>query len=220
MRLIQNGDVAVKDLVGEWAGELSGLQFTPSLYYKYAVDFDGDGSRDPVHSVDDMLATAGNVLKNYGWARGMPFSQEVRVPETLPWEEADLTMAITRPRSYWARLGVTAVNGSPLANDNLPASLMLPMGRKGPAFLAFPNFSVLLRWNESLNNALSAAYFANRLLGAKPMSPGKEKVYFFKREEMRELQKRLTALGYDIGKADGRLGTGTRAAPRLPQTSG
>src|SRR5262249_13881670 len=132
LRIIDRGDLKVSEMIGDWAGELGPMQFTPSDYFKYAVDFDGDGRRDLVKSVPDTLASAANFLMNLGWKRGEPWLQEVRVPANMPWDQADLS--IQHPRSQWVKWGVSAVNGQ-LLPDNLPASLVLPMGRFGPAFL-------------------------------------------------------------------------------------
>src|SRR5262249_40492541 len=129
-----------------------------------AVDFDGDGRADLVHSAPDVIASSANMLAKFGWKRDEPWLQEVRVPPNLPWDQADL--AIKHPRSQWAKWGVTQANGTPLPNDAMPASLLLPMGRLGPAFLAYENFNAFREWNQSLVYATTAAYLATRLAGA------------------------------------------------------
>jgi membrane-bound lytic murein transglycosylase B len=113
-------------MIGAWAGELGPLQFTPSDYYKNAVDYDGDGRRDLIHSVPDVLASGANFLAAMGWKRGEPWLQEVRAGTGVPWDQADLS--IKHPRSQWARWGVTYADGRPLPADDLRASLLLPMG--------------------------------------------------------------------------------------------
>ena len=117
-----------------------------------------------------MLASTANYLMHLGWKRGQPWIQEVRVPQNLPWEQADLS--IQHPRSQWAKWGVTRADGKPLETDAMPASLVLPMGRFGPAFLAFDNFKVYTEWNNSLIYSLTAAYYATRLAGAPAYNPG------------------------------------------------
>ena len=154
--------------MGQWAGELGPTQFTPSDYYKYGVDFDGDGRVDMVHSVPDALASAANLMKGFGWKRGQPWLQEVRVPTQLPWEQSGLD--VQHPRSQWVKWGVTATNGS-LPADNLPASLLLPMGRNGPAFLAYRT-SRPTRMERGDGLFTTAAYFATRFDGAPPLSKG------------------------------------------------
>ena len=147
IRIVQRGDLRPDEMIGNWAGELGPTQFTPSDYFKHGVDFDGDGRVDMIRSVPDALASAANLMKNFGWQRGQPWLEEVRVPQQMKWEEADL--AIQHPRSQWIQWGVRAAPGN-LPSDNMPASLVLPMGRHGPAFLAYPNFHVFLEWNQSL----------------------------------------------------------------------
>lgn len=216
LRLVQEGDVALEDLRGQWAGEMGGLQFTPSNFYKYGIDFDNDGRRDVVNSVADMIGTAASMFRDYGWFSGEPFLLEVKVPESMAWEEADLTVTNVKTLRFWGQQGVRQVDGSSLPDLNLKAALMLPMGRFGPAFLAYENFRTLLQWNASLNNALTAAYLANRIAdaGSKAMNPGAKDVEVLSHAKMLELQRNLTNLGYDVGGIDGFLGTKTRAAVR------
>ena len=157
-------------MIGNWAGELGPTQFTPADYFKHGVDFDGDGRVDMIHSVPDALASAANLLKSFGWQRGQPWLQEVRVPAQMPWEQSGLDHQ--HPRSQWVKWGVTAAHGAQLAADNLPASLILPMGHLGPAFLAYPNFKAYIEWNAALVYSTTAAYFGTRLAGAPPVGPG------------------------------------------------
>src|SRR6185312_6751942 len=168
IRLIERGDLRPEDMIGSWAGELGQTQMMPSEYNQYGVDYDGDGKRDLIHSTPDVLASTANYLKGLGWKKGEPWLTEVHVPANLPWDQADLSIQL--PRSKWAGWGVTLADGKPLPSDDLPASLLLPMGRLGPAFLAYPNFQVYLKWNQSLVYSTTAAYYATRLAGAGPVS--------------------------------------------------
>jgi lytic murein transglycosylase len=215
LRIIERGDLTPGEMIGDWAGELGPMQFTPSDYHKYAVDFDGDGRRDLVRSVPDTLASAANFLVGLGWRRGEPWLQEVRVPAELPWEEADLS--VKHPRSKWGSWGVTLADGRPLPADNLPASLLLPMGRFGPAFLAYPNFQAFLGWNSAFVYATTAAYLATRLSGAPPIHRGSGNVVPLNTSQMFELQQLLARRGYLSGQVDGKLGLTTRAAVRQAQ---
>ena len=215
LRIIQRGDKRVDEMTGNWAGEFGGMQFTPSNYIKYGVDFDGDGHRDLTNSVPDTLASAANYLKSIGWKRGEPWLQEVRVPANMPWQEADLE--IQHPRSQWIKWGVRAAHGS-LPRDNKPAALILPMGRLGPAFLAYDNFKVFIDWNSSYIYSTTVAYFATRLAGAPPVSEaGAKLVKQLTTEQMMDLQHQLDKRGFDVGKVDGKLGAGTRKAIRAMQ---
>jgi lytic murein transglycosylase len=216
LRIIERGDQTVDSMIGDWAGEFGGLQFTASDYLKNAVDFDGDGRRDLIHSIPDTLASGANFLVSLGWQRGQPWLQEVHVPANLPWQEADLT--IQHPRSQWVAWGVKPAYGS-LPSDNLPASMILPMGRHGPAFLAYPNFKAFLGWNSAMVYSTTVAYFATRLDGAPAMSrTGAATVVALSSEQMMNLQRLLIKQGYEgVGEVDGKFGAGTRAAVKKAQ---
>ncbi|HMB46849.1 MAG TPA: lytic murein transglycosylase [Afifellaceae bacterium] len=214
LKLIDRGDLSASEMVGAWAGEIGQLQFLPGDYLESAVDFDGDGRRDLRKSAPDALASAANVIAKSGWRAGEPWLEEVRVPQSMPWEQADI--AIQQPRSQWAKWGVRRADGGKLKADGMQTSLLLPMGRNGPAFLAYPNFQVYLQWNESLVYTTTAAYFATRLAGAPPVSRGNAPDTL-NAAQSKELQKLLVRLGHDVGKIDGIIGAKTRAAVKAMQ---
>lgn len=214
LRLIDRGDLTPDEMIGSWAGELGQTQMMPSEYFKYAVNLDGNGKRDLIHSVPDVLASTANYLAGLGWKRGEPWLTEVRVPSNLQWEQADLS--VTFPRSKWAASGVTLADGRPLPADNLSASLLLPMGRFGPAFLVYPNFQVYLQWNNSLVYSTTAAYLATRIAGAAPLHPGTPPPAL-SFQDVKAMQALLTRAGYDVGNIDGFLGLKTRQAVRAMQ---
>ena len=214
LKVIDRGDLTPDQMRGPWAGELGQLQFLPKHYYDYGVDYDGDGRVNLLTSVPDVLASGANLLAGYGWRRGEPWLQEVRVPANLPWQEADL--AIQHPRSQWAAWGVTLAGGKALPADKMPASLLLPMGRTGPAFLAYQNFQVYLQWNSSLVYSTTAAYFATRLAGAPAVTKGNPPPGLTL-EQGKELQGLLVKRGYDVGKVDGIIGIASRAAVKAMQ---
>ena len=214
LRLVERGDLTPEEMRGAWAGELGQVQFTPSNYMKFAVDYDGDGRRDLVRTVPDILASTANYLKSLGWRAGEPWLEEVRVTDDVPWQEA--ARAILHPRSFWAAVGVNRVDGTPLPADDLKAALLLPMGRLGPAFLGYESFGIFWEWNNSSNYSLAAAYFATRIGGAPRLDRG-DAPPILSSDEMRALQERLNALGYDAGEPDGRLGEKTRAGVKQAQ---
>jgi lytic murein transglycosylase len=214
LRLIERGDLRPEDMIGSWAGELGQTQMMPSEYYQYAVDYNRDGKRDLIHDVPDMLASTGNYLQGLGWRRGEPWLTEVHVPEKLPWDQADL--AIQHPRSKWAAWGVTLADGRPLPADNVPASLLLPMGRSGPAFLTYQNFQVYLQWNNSLVYSTTAAYLATRIAGAPALHPGTPPTAL-PFNDVKEMQALLVRAGYDVGNVDGFMGLKTRQAVKATQ---
>jgi lytic murein transglycosylase len=207
--IIDRGDLSAAEMRGPWAGELGQVQFLATRYVDYGVDYDGDGRVDMLRSAPDALASAAKYLVHLGWRRGEPWLREVRVPEELPWEKADLTVEL--PPSQWASWGVTLPDGKPLPAKGANASLLLPMGRNGPAFLAYPNFDVYLEWNNSLVYSTTAAYYATRLSGAPKLSRGRG-VEPFSAAEMKSMQQLRKAKGYDVGKVDGVAGAQTRAA--------
>jgi lytic murein transglycosylase len=215
LRIIDRGDLTPGEMIGSWAGELGQTQFLPSHYFKHAVDYDGDGRRNLMRSVPDVIASTANFIVFLGWQRGQPWLQEVHVPANLAWDQADL--AIQQPRSKWVGWGVTSADGKPLPSDGLPASLVLPMGRHGPAFLAYDNFQIYLKWNQSLNYCLTAAHLAARLAGAPPFGRGNAEVPEWSYPQMKELQQLLVRRGFTVGEVDGKLGAATRAGIKAAQ---
>ena len=215
MRIIDRGDLTAEEMIGSWAGELGQTQFLPSHYLNHAIDYDGDGRRNLITSVPDVIASSANFIAHLGWQRDQPWLEEVHVPGNLAWEEADL--AIQHPRSKWAGWGVKHADGRPLAADATPTALLLPMGRYGPAFLAYANFQVYLKWNQSLNYCVTAAYLATRLGGAPPMSRGSRPIPDLSMEQVKELQQLLARRGLEVGEIDGKLGAATRGSVKAAQ---
>ena len=214
LRLIQRGDLRPEEMIGSWAGELGQTQMMPSEYFQYAVDFNGDGTRNLIRDVPDVLASTANYLVGLGWRRGEPWLTEVRVPANLPWDQADLSIQL--PRAKWAAYGVTLADGRPLPADNLPASLLLPMGRLGPAFLVYQNFQVYLQWNNSLVYSTTAAYLATRIAGAPPLRRGTPPPALAF-NDVKTMQGLLAHAGFDVGAIDGFLGLKTRQAVKAMQ---
>jgi lytic murein transglycosylase len=220
LRIIDRGDLTPMEMVGSWAGELGQTQFLPTHYFNYAVDYDSDGRRDLLRSPADVIGSTANYIANgLKWRRGEPWLQEVRVPQNLasgfPWDQADLTIQL--PRSKWAQLGVTYPDGRALPNDNLPASLLLPMGRLGPAFLAYPNFASYTEWNNSLIYSTTAGYLATRIAGSPPMLHPSAPITQLPFAELRELQQLLVRAGFNVGKIDGVMGQQSRSAVKAMQ---
>lgn len=215
LRIVERGDLEPSEMIGDWAGELGHLMFTPTDLFTYAADGDGDGRRDVIRSVPDGLATAANFLKGLGWRRGEPWIEEVRVPSEMDWSRSDPDIDLSR--TEWARMGLTRPDGSALASGGPAASLWLPMGRLGPAFLTYPNFQAYLGWNKAMVYSTTAAYYATRLSGAPAISRGRGTVTPLSTEEMKQLQALLVRRGFTTEVPDGRLGNATRAAVRKAQ---
>jgi lytic murein transglycosylase len=216
LKIIERGDLTPSEMIGSWAGELGQTQFLPTHYFNYAVDYDGDGHRNLLRSAPDVIgSTANYIATGLKWRRGEPWLQEVRVPQNLPWEQTDLSTK--HPRSKWAAWGVTYPDGKPLPNDDLPASVLLPMGRTGPAFLAYANFAAYTEWNNSLIYSTTAGYLATRIAGAPPMRQPAQPVAQLQFNEMKELQQLLVRAGFNVGKVDGVLGQQSRIAVKAMQ---
>lgn len=215
LKLIDRGDVEASGLIGSWAGELGQTQFLPTRYVDFAIDYDGDKHPNLFSSDADIIGSTANYMHHLGWKAGQPWIEEVRITGDLPWQEADL--AVRHPRTQWAKWGVKRRDGGALDADQMPASLLLPMGRNGPAFLAYDNFRIYLEWNQSLTYATTAAYLATRIAGAPEMGRGRAEVAELSGEETKELQQRLAKRGFDVGNIDGLAGAKTRAAVKQMQ---
>jgi len=210
LQIIQRGDMSPSEMIGSWAGEIGQTQFLPTRYLDYAIDYDGDGRPNLFRSDVDVIGSTANYMHNLGWRPNEPWLEEVRLTTDLPWDQADLLIKL--PLEQWSAWGVRRADGSALPKSNLTASLLLPMGRNGPAFLAYPNFDVYTQWNQSLNYATTAAYLATRIDGAGAMGRGRGPIVGLDRPQTQELQGLLAKRGYDVGKIDGLAGQKTRTA--------
>ena len=213
IELYRRGGIDPATTTGAWAGEIGQLQKLPREIVAQGMDGDGDGIVDLKGSSPDALMTGANVLSSLGWRANEPWLQEIVVPQNLDWAQTGLNQKASVRE--WERRGVRARNGS-LGPANLEASVLLPMGRNGPAFLAYPNFEVYFEWNKSFVYVTTAAYFATRLEGAPVYDRGNPSPAL-SGEEMMVLQQKLTARGYDVGGIDGILGAMTREAVQAEQ---
>lgn len=211
MQLFARGQFDPARTTGAWAGEIGMVQMLPADIIENGVDGDGDGRVDLKGSAVDALLSGGKMLQHLGWRAGEPWLQEVRVPDQMDWSQAGLQTV--KSVAEWQALGVRPRSG---ALTDLPASLILPQGHKGPAFLAYPNFSVYFEWNQSFTYVLTAAYFATRLGGA-PLYDAGNPDPGLSGDQMKALQRRLEARGHDVGAVDGILGARTRSAVQAEQ---
>jgi peptidoglycan lytic transglycosylase B len=213
LEILHHGDVRPEQLKGSWAGAFGPTQFMPTSFKRYAVDFDGDGRRDVVDSIPDLIASTANNLKKDGWLTGQPWGYEVVLPAGFDYLLADRARQVTI--GEWEKLGVRRPAGKPFANRDERAFLLLPAGAQGPAFLMLPNFQVLMKYNPAEAYALAIGHLADRMRGEPPIAqawPRHEPV--LTRDERRELQKLLLSRGFDLGEPDGRLGPRSRVAIR------
>jgi membrane-bound lytic murein transglycosylase B len=214
--LIDNKTVAVKQLEGSWAGAMGHMQFMPSAFRKYALDGDNDGKIDVWQSEADALTSAANYLNSIGWLDKERWGRQVKLPENFAFQRVEFDKFYAL--SMFKALGVTRANGKPLSDYKIDAELVLPAGVKGPAFLVYPNFNVIMKWNLSENYALSVGLLANRIQGAAGLNlSNKTNVDLYKSAELHALQIKLNIMGYDVGRPDGIWGPKSRKAIRLYQ---
>lgn len=211
LELFERGQFDPVSTTGAWAGEIGMVQMLPADIIENGVDGDGDGVVNLKTSAADALLSGGKMLRHLGWTPGQPWLQEVSVPSQMDWSLSGLNTRKTTKE--WERLGIKPRAGK-LAN--LPASLILPQGHKGPAFLAYPNFSVYFDWNQSFTYVLTAAYFGTRLEGAPIYNAGNPDAGL-SGDQMKQLQRALQKRGHDVGKVDGILGAKTRRAVQKEQ---
>ncbi len=216
LKMMQQEGYSPSQMTASWAGAFGHTQFVPSTFLDKAVDGDGDGKKDLWGNPADALASAANLLADAGWARGKPWGYEVTLPAGFPYQDAEVDNK--KPVSEWKRLGIVKANGTQLPNLDDAASIFVPAGARGPAFLLLPNFHVILKYNNASSYALAVGHLADRLRGLGPI------VHTWPREELplsrdqrMQLQRDLKALGYDPGDVDGLIGKNVRAALRQYQ---
>lgn len=211
LRIIEQGDIAAERMIGSWAGAMGHTQFIPSSFEAYAVDGDGDGRRDIWDSIPDVMASTANYLARAGWQRGQPWGVEVRLPDDFDYAQADDTR---RSSAEWAQQGVSAPDGGSLPAFG-EATVVVPAGARGPAFLVGPNYRAILRYNNATSYALAVGTLSDQIAGRSGVTqnwPRDERP--LSRSQVRELQERLNAHGFDTGTPDGVFGPNTRRGLR------
>lgn len=217
LRIVDAGHVAALDMNGSWAGAMGHMQFMPSTFRAYAVDGDGDGRIDLWGSVADAMHSAGNYLKAAGWRSGEPVAREVRLPENFDWRLARVSHRMALKN--WEALGVKPADDGAWSVVAGPAAIVLPQGWQGPAFMVFDNFDVVMRWNRSVNYALSVSLLAQQLAGGAALASGPGETGALSSAQVQTMQHRLNELGFDAGTADGLIGPRTQSALRRFQIS-
>ncbi len=218
LKILQSGDVDPGHMTGSWAGAMGHTQFIPTSYLAHAVDFTGDGRRD-IWSDDpsDALASTAAYLARSGWQKGAPWGVEVTLPQGF---DFGLTgERVKKSATEWAALGIRDTEGG-MVGDHGPASILMPAGARGAAFMIFPNFHAIEKYNTADAYVIAVGHLAQRIAGGGPIRAGwprGDRVLVF--AERRELQERLTKAGFDTGGVDGRIGPNTIAAVRAFQRS-
>lgn len=208
--MVDEGRLSLVDLRGSWAGAMGHAQFMPTTMRHYAVDYDRDGRIDLWRSLPDALGSAANYLSRMGWRRGDRWGEEVTVrnPAVLAYGG----YRQRKPVEQWNQLGVRRLDGSRLPERADSVSLLAPAGKRGPIFITYPNFRVIMRWNASTRYVLAVGLLADRLAGGEPLHAKAPRVTRYRRADGREIQRHLQLLGYTITRIDGVVGEETRAA--------
>jgi len=218
LKILQNGDVAPRNMTGSWAGAMGHTQFIPTSYEAYAVDFTGDGRRDIwADDPSDALASTAAYFRRFGWRKGQPWGVEVLLPRDFNYNQTG--RAVTRSPADWAAQGVVDIAGRAVPNYG-EATISTPTGAGGPAFMLFRNYDVISRYNNAEAYIIGVGHLADRIAGAGPLrNPFPADERRLRRAERVELQQRLTHAGFSTQGIDGRVGPNTRAAIRAYQRS-
>ncbi|MFV0360697.1 lytic murein transglycosylase [Tropicimonas sp.] len=218
LRILQKGDITPGRMTGSWAGAMGHTQFIPTSFLAYAVDYNGDGRRD-IWSDDpsDSLASTAAYLQRSGWRKGQPWGMEVRLPAGFNTGLAGRGNG--RGVAAWTALGVTQMNGRPLP-DHGSAAILIPQGVRGPAFAVFHNFNVILRYNNAESYGIGVGHLSDRISGSPPLQSGfPPDAQGMSIDDRKELQRRLTARGFDTEGSDGVIGKKTETAIEAYQRS-
>ena len=211
LSIIDDGHISAANMLGSWAGAMGQPQFMPSTFVRYAVDGDSDGRQDIWHTLPDVFASAANFLSESGWQGDKTWGREVKIPSDFNLELAG--KKVKKTLAAWQNIGVRKITGQDLPKVDIEASLILPAGHAGPAFLVYNNFHTILRWNRSDFYAIAVGYLADRIVGKSPLlsfRPASEQP--LSRNQVEKIQELLIARGYDTGGIDGVIGSQTRLA--------
>ncbi len=217
VKLMEREKLQKEDMIGSWAGAMGHTQFMPSAYTHYAIDGDGDGQINLWASEEDALSSAANFLANLGWERSFRWGREVQLPENFDYQESGYKNR--KSLSEWHAQGVKKTDGSELGEGDTTAYVIVPAGHNGPAFIAYKNFRVIMRWNNSEFYAIAVGVLADRIAGASGIKATLPDLPAYNRKDIIALQSKLNDLGFDVGKPDGIIGPATREGIRNYQIS-
>ena len=211
-KMLQDGHVKLADMRSSWAGAMGLTQFLPSEFYKHGVDFDRDGRIDIFNSVPDALASAAQQFVNKGWQAGKRWAYEVRPPQGIDCTIAEPSQ--TMPIGEWLKRGYVPAYGRKLSADELAetASLLMPEGSYGPAFLTPKNYYVIKDYNFSDLYVLFVGHLSDRILDSRQFETSWSKTAQLRTADVETMQRRLTELGFYRDKIDGKAGMLTRSA--------
>jgi membrane-bound lytic murein transglycosylase B len=216
LEIIQDNKVKVGSLIGSWAGAMGQPQFMPSSYIKYAIDYNNDGQRNIWETEADVFASIANFLKESGWRELEDWGVEINIPRDFDWK---LNSSAYELRfSQWRSIGVTNASGQSFKHPQRLASLFIPAGRFGPAFLVTHNFNIIKKYNQSLSYTLAVAQLSRLLEGGESIRigwPRDDKA--LSSEQVKEIQTLLNQKNHNAGVVDGKVGSKTREAARTWQ---
>ncbi len=222
LKILEEGDITPERMIGSWAGAMGQTQFIPTVFLQYAQDGNGDGKRNLWDTKADVFSSTANYLKEKGWQTGAPCFDEVKLPDGFDYSNADIS--IEKSVREWSEMDVRQMDGRSLLkrrgqDADAPAALILPGGYKGPAFIAYPNFKVVLAYNNAISYALAICELSVRFKGGPefvtPWPRGEQPI--LSRADRVELQTLLAQRKYDVGEPDGVIGRKTREAIRAYQ---
>ncbi|PCJ26623.1 MAG: lytic murein transglycosylase [SAR86 cluster bacterium] len=212
LKIIDEGHITAANMSGSWAGAMGQLQFMPSIFERYGVDGDGDGQIDIWNSLPDIFHSAANFMSSAGWKGDERWGREVLLPSDF-----DFALAGTntrKPLQQWRDIGILRVSGGPIPVAEMQASIVIPSGANGPAFLVYDNFRVTRTYNSPIFYALTVGHLADRFSGGAAIQHMPESEQAMSIADVTEMQEYLNSLGFDSGAPDGRVGSRTRSAIR------
>ncbi|MEG3765840.1 lytic murein transglycosylase [Alteromonas sp. 14N.309.X.WAT.G.H12] len=212
IKLLERESLEQKRMVGSWAGAMGHTQFMPSAYMHYAIDGDGDGQINLWDSEQDALASAANFLSKLGWQPGYRWGREIILPADFDYRQAGYSNK--RPIRDWNKAGIKKADGTPLGNADELGYIVVPAGHTGPAFIAYPNFRTIMRWNNSEFYAIAVGKLADQIAGEAGLVKALPDLPAYNRSDIIALQSALNELGHNVGTPDGIIGPATRAGIR------
>ncbi|MDD7806045.1 MAG: lytic murein transglycosylase [Endozoicomonas sp. (ex Botrylloides leachii)] len=218
MEVMDEFNIPRKQMVGSWAGAMGQTQFMPSAYLHYGVDGDKDHDVNLWKSIPDAMSSAANFLHGLGWHKNWRWGREVLLPKDFNYLNTGFKNK--KPLSQWRKLGITTVFGGPLPDGKAEAALLIPSGHRGPAFLVYDNFDVIMSWNRSIFYSLAVGILADKINGLPDLHrPPPTDSLRLNVAQIKTLQTKLNKLGFDSGNPDGIIGSDTRGAIREYQHS-
>jgi membrane-bound lytic murein transglycosylase B len=216
LKLMDSEGLTREGMQGSWAGAMGHTQFMPTTYTNYAIDGDGNNKIDLWNSEQDALASAANFLWKLGWVPGLRWGREVKLPQGFDYQLANNEV---KTITQWRALNIKQGNGDALPFSDIESRLRVPAGHEGPAFLTYSNFRIIMRWNNSEFYAIAVGQLANQIAGGSGLHATLPDLPSFKITDIAKLQTKLSQLGYDVGGADGIMGSATREGVRQFQAN-